>query len=559
MLIKRTMLTALLVGVVTLALASRGAMAQRGGGRGNHWTTTAAVGRGLGPVGEQTLRDAPRDTSSWLHFGGNYASWRHTPIDRLTPDSVATLRLAWLAQTGVPGQLEASPIVYDGMLYLTSARNRLLAFDAATGALLWRYDHRNPSDLRICCGPANRGVAIARDLVLMATLDAQLIAFNRKTGEIAWQSTIADYERGFSATSAPLVVGDLAIIGVGGGEYGIRGFFDAYELETGQRQWRHFTVPEAGEPGVETWSGESYKTGGAPSWATGSYDAETDTLFWTTGNPSPDWNGDSRQGDNLYSDSVLAVDPETGERKWYFQFTPHDVWDYDGNSEIWLVDVEVNGETVPAIAQANRNGYFYLLDRRDGRFIRATQYTEQVNWGTIDENGRPIVDPTKLPAESSSERVCPGLAGGNNAAYAGAFNPDTGLAYVPTIESCMAFRKGRVLFVEGGPFSGGTPVPIDNRAGTAYGHLSAIDVATGEVRWRYRDPHPMMAGVLSTAGESSSLATPRGSSSHSTRERVRRSGVFRPARGSGVTRWRTSWMGRYTSRSARVVVEPCSR
>ncbi len=499
MLIKRTMLTALLVGFVTLALAGRGAMAQRGGGRG-HWTTTAAVGRGLGPVGAQTLRDAPRDTSSWLHFGGNYASWRHTPIDRLTPDSVATLRLAWLAQTGVPGQLEASPIVYDGMLYLTSARNRLLAFDAATGALLWRYDHPNPSDLRICCGPANRGVAIARDLVLMATLDAQLIAFNRKTGEIAWQSTIADYQRGFSATSAPLVVGDLAIIGVGGGEYGIRGFFDAYELETGQRTWRHFTVPEAGEPGVETWSGESYKTGGAPSWATGSYDAETDTLFWTTGNPSPDWNGDSRQGDNLYSDSVLAVDPETGERKWYFQFTPHDVWDYDGNSEIWLVDVEVNGETVPAIAQANRNGYFYLLDRRDGRFIRATQYTEQVNWGTIDENGRPVVDPTKLPAERSSERVCPGLGGGNNAAYAGAFNPDTGLAYVPTIESCMAFRKGRALFVEGSPFFGGTPVPIDNSAGTAYGHLSAIDVATGEVRWRYRDPHPMMAGVLSTAG-----------------------------------------------------------
>jgi alcohol dehydrogenase (cytochrome c) len=465
-----------------------------------HWRASGEVGRGAGPVDTEALLRAPADPTVWLHYGGGYTSWRHSPSAALSPERVGDLRLAWMAQTGVPGQLESSPVVYDGILYFTSAGNRLFAHDAKSGELLWRYDHQNPSDLRLCCGPANRGVAIARDLVLMATLDAQLVALHRKTGELAWQAKLAEYDEGFSATAAPLVVGELAIIGIAGGEYGVRGFFDAYDVRTGERRWRQYTVPAAGEPGVETWAKDSYESGGAPAWVTGSYDPASDTLFWATGNPSPDWNGDVREGDNLFSDSVLAVDPKTGERKWYFQFTPHDVWDYDGNSELWLVDVERDGETVPALAQANRNGYFYLLDRRDGTFLRATQYAEQVNWGTIDESGRPIVDPSKLPAEEPTERVCPGLAGGNNGAYAGAYSPQTGLAYVPVIESCMLFRKGVVVFVEGIPFFGGEPVPVDLAAGKAYGHLSAIDVATGEVRWRYRDEHPMFAGVLSTAG-----------------------------------------------------------
>lgn len=465
-----------------------------------HWTHSGEAGRGQGPVTSEDLLAAPRVASSWLHYGGNYASWRHSPIEALSPANVGKLRLAWMAQTGVPGQLESSPVIHDGILYFTSAGNRLFAHDAKSGELLWRYDHQNPADLRLCCGPANRGVAIAGDLVLMATLDAKLVALHRKTGEIAWTATIAEYTSGMSATAAPLVVGDLAIIGIGGGEYGVRGFFDAYDVRTGERRWRHYTVPAAGEPGVETWGGDSYESGGAPAWTTGSYDAATDTLFWATGNPSPDWNGDVRPGDNLFSDSALALDPRTGERKWYFQFTPHDVWDYDGNTELWLVDVELDGETVPALAQANRNGYFYLLDRRSGEFLRATQYAEQVNWGTIGEDGRPVVDPGKLPADEPTERVCPGLAGGNNGAYAGAYSPQTGLAYVPVIESCMLYRKGVVVFVEGVPFFGGEPVPVDVAEGRAYGHLSAVDVETGEVRWRYRDECPIMAGVLSTAG-----------------------------------------------------------
>jgi len=491
---------------VLLALLPRHAGAEAGpiGGPAmpTHWKATREIGRGLGPVSDALLRAGATDPTAWLQYGGDYRAWRHSPVKQLTPASVPQLKVAWAFQTGVPGQLEANPIVYDGVLYLTSAHNRLFALDAKTGELLWRYDHPSPPDLAICCGPANRGVAIAGDLVLMATLDAHLMAFQRKTGEIAWNATIIDYKQGYSATSAPLVVGDLAVIGVGGGEFGIRGFFDAYDLATGERRWRHYTVPAAGEPGAETWAGDSWKSGGAPSWATGSYDAETDTLFWGAGNPSPDFNGDVREGDNLYSDSLLAVDPKTGARKWHFQFTPHDVWDYDGNGEFFLIDATIDGAKKKVVAQPNRNGYFYLLDRSDGKFLRATPYVEKLNWATIDANGRPVVDPTRVPVAEPEEPqlVCPGLAGGKNAAYAAAYSPDTGLAYVPVIESCQKYRKALPTFVQGIPFMGGEFIMTDQIEGKAWGSLTAVDVATGAVRWRYKDPHPMMAGALSTAG-----------------------------------------------------------
>ncbi|NNL86017.1 MAG: PQQ-dependent dehydrogenase, methanol/ethanol family [Myxococcales bacterium] len=476
-----------------------------GGGeieKSGHWKAEKPVGGDLPPVDSAALAATPRNGAEWLHFGGDLRGLRHSPIAELTPSAVRKLEIAWAFQTGVPGQLEANPIIYDGVMYTTSARNRLFALDAATGAVLWRYDHPQPDGLLLCCGPANRGVAIAGDAVIMGTLDARLIAFHRRTGEILWNTEVAPFQDGYSVTSAPFIVNDVAIMGIGGAEYGVRGFFDGYDVKTGKRLWRHYTVPAAGEPGAETWAGNSNEKGGGSSWATGAYDPELDTLYVAVGNPAPDWNGDVRKGDNLFTDSLLAIDPKTGERKWYFQFTPHDVWDYDGNSELWLVDLSVDGKPVKAVVQANRNGYLYVIDRTDGSFLRATQYVEQLNWATIDEKGRPVVDPKMVPVDPgvTPERICPGLGGGNNAAYAGSVNPSTNIAYVTVIESCSTLVKSSPIFVKGVPFFGGVFAFPDAEAGTAYGHVSAIDLNTGETVWKYRDEYPMMAGSLSTAG-----------------------------------------------------------
>jgi alcohol dehydrogenase (cytochrome c) len=465
-----------------------------------HWIAENPVGEDVGPVDDAMLQDPFGDASRWLHYAGDYRGFRHSPVVSLSPETVPELQVAWSFPTGTQQQFEVSPVVYAGVMYVTSSYNRVFALDARTGELLWRYDHPLPEALRACCGPVNRGVAIVGDAVLMATLDARLVALDRRTGAILWNTEIIDYTGGYSATSVPLVVGGRAIIGVAGGEYGIRGFFDAYDVETGKRVWRHYTVPAAGEAGAETWEGTSYETGGAPAWTQGVYDVETETLFWTTGNPSPDFNGDLRTGDNLYSNSLLAVDPETGARKWHFQFTPHDVWDFDGNTQLFLVEVEIEGSRVPAIAQANRNGYLYLIDRRDGRFLRATPYVEQMNWATIGENGRPKIDPRARPTEEPTFRVCPGNMGGMNGAWTGSFDPARGLAFIPVIEACQYFEKGLSVFIEGNPFMAGTPDTIDASAGRAYGHVSAIDLQTGEIRWRARDRYPMMAGVVSTAG-----------------------------------------------------------
>ncbi len=465
-----------------------------------HWIADPPIAADTPPVDDAMLRNPFADPSRWLHYGGDYRGFRHSPITSLNPRSVAKLQVAWAMPTGTQQQFEVSPIVYGGVMYISTSYNRVFALDAKTGELLWRYDHPLPADMRPCCGPVSRGVSIAGNAILMATLDARLVALDRRSGAILWNTEIFDYAKGYSATSAPLVVGNKAIIGVAGGEYGIRGFFDAYDVETGARLWRHFTVPAAGEPGVETWADKSYETGGAPAWTQGVYDAETDTLFWTTGNPAPDFNGDLRAGDNLFADSLLAVDPTTGKRKWHFQFTPHDVWDLDGNTQLFLVEVEISGAKVPAIAQANRNGYFYLIDRRDGKFLRATQYVEQMNWATIGADGRPVVSPDVWPSEEPTQRVCPGNMGGMNGAWTGSFDPVRRLAFIPTIEACQHFVKGIAVYSEGAPFMAGTPDTIDAAARKAYGHVSAIDVATGAIRWRAKDPFPMMAGAVSTAG-----------------------------------------------------------
>ncbi len=465
-----------------------------------HWTNDRTIGDGAGPVTNDDLLAGTSNPAQWLLYGGDYSNHRYSPVKALNPQTAANLQVAWAFPTGTTGQFEVSPVVYDGIMYVTSSYNRLFALDARTGELYWRYDHPQPDDLRLCCGPVNRGVGILGDTVMMATLDAHLVALNRLSGKIEWDTQIADYKKGFSVTSAPMVVKNLAIIGVAGGEYGVRGFFDAYDVKTGKRVWRHYTVPAAGEPGADTWAGTSNESGGAPAWTSGAYDPDTDTLYWTTGNPSPDWNGDSRKGDNLYSDSLLAIDPATGKQKWYFQFTPHDVWDYDGNTQVFLVDLQRDGKPLKAVVQADRNGFYYIIDRTNGHFVAAVPYLEQVNWATMGEDGRPQVNPDAMPLENPEARVCPGNMGGMNGAWTGAYDPTQGLIYVPAIEACQQYQKGLAVHVEGQPFMGGMPVTTDVTSDKDYGHVSAIEAATGKIRWRFRDHEPMGAGVVATAG-----------------------------------------------------------
>ena len=446
-----------------------------------------------------TGTDAAAD---WLTYGGSYANWRYSPLADIKRDNVATLAPAWMLQTGVQGQVASSPVVADGMLFFTAAHNNLYGLDAVSGELKWHYEHSMPADLRLCCGPANRGVAIAGNKIFMATLDARLLAFERSTGKVLWNIVMADYKLGFSATSAPLVVKNTVIVGNGGGEYATRGFVAAYDLDTGKERWRRYTVPAAGEPNVESWAGESWRGGGAPAWMTGAYDAASNMLYWSTGNPAPLFNGDARKGDNLYSDSVIALNADSGELRWHFQATPHDTWDYDATNGLVLIDVEQDGKKFRAVAQPNRNGYVYLLDATSGKFLRGTQYIENMNWSKgLDANGRPSVDPKFVPtADGLVEMVCPGPIGGNNGSTTYAYSPTTRLLYVPVIESCMSLSKEEAGMHPGDPSFGGSLGDSYATLGKAYGHLTAIDPVTGKIKWRYRDNYPMVGGALATGG-----------------------------------------------------------
>ena len=453
------------------------------------------------PITHERLLKGTADPSAWLMYGGSYDSTRFSPLTDINRTNVKKLQAAWMFQTGVPAQFQASPVVADGIMYMTAAFNHVYAIQAETGEMLWRYDHPLPSDMRVCCGPSNRGVAISGDKVFMATLDARLVALQAQTGALVWQAEIDDYRKGYSATAAPLIVKDKVIVGIAGGEYGIRGYVDAYDVATGERRWRRHTTPGEGEPGSETWAGDSWKIGGGPTWITGSYDPEQDVIFWATGNPSPDWNGDVREGDNLYTDSVLALDPESGAIKWHFQFTPHDIWDYDGNTDLFLIDVERGGKTVKALAQPNRNGYLYVLDRTSGEFLHGSQYVEKLNWAKgLDEQGRPIVNPEYVPTKEAGKFICPGSVGGKNGSWTAAYSPITKYMYLPVVESCWQMIKGAATFIQGIPFWGGGPGKTEADDQSSYGHLSAVDVSSGAVKWRYKDDYPLVGGTMATAG-----------------------------------------------------------
>ncbi|HXJ37743.1 MAG TPA: PQQ-binding-like beta-propeller repeat protein, partial [Bryobacteraceae bacterium] len=347
----------------------------------------------------ERIRHAEREPENWLTYSGDYSAHRYSALDQITPQNVKQLRPLWVHQIDALDKAETTPLVVDGVMYVTESPSNVVALDTRTGRAMWSFLRAIPKDVRLCCGQVNRGVALLGDSVFVGTVDAHLIALDRKTGSVRWDVTVADYKTGHAITAAPLAVKDKIVIGIAGGEFGIRGFVDAYDANTGKQAWRFWTVPAKGEPGNETWAGDSWKTGSASTWITGSYDPELNVIYWGTGNPGPDWNGDVRAGDNLYSDCLVALDAGTGKLKWHFQFTPHDVFDLDSTEVPVLFDGIFRGSPRKLILFANRNAFYYVLDRENGTFLHGRPYAKQTWAQQLDDKGRPVRVPGIEPTE----------------------------------------------------------------------------------------------------------------------------------------------------------------
>lgn len=445
----------------------------------------------------ERLLHAADEPQNWLTYSGRYSGWRYSALDQINTSNASRLSMQWAFQVADLGQFESTIIAVDGVLYGTGQDNRAFALDARTGRAIWRYQRGLPDKLQPCCGRVNRGFAILGTRLFMATLDAHLIALDTKTGNVVWDVKVADYQKGYTFTVAPLAVKNEIIIGPSGGEYGARGFVDAYDATTGRRLWRFDTVPGPGQPGHATWSGDSWKHGGAPAWLTGSYDAQLNLIYWPTGNPSPDFNGRDRRGDNLYSDSMLALDADTGALKWAFQFTPHDTHDYDATEIPVLLDVDWLGQPRKVLIQANRNGFLYVLDRTDGKFLSAKPYG-QVTWATaIGRDGRPILDPAAEPS-SAGTQVCPGALGLTNW-FSPSYSPDTGLLYVAISTECDVFTGAQQRYRTGHDFGGSIAVPADPKE-VPWGALVALDPLSGARKWEFKYFNSPNGGALSTAG-----------------------------------------------------------
>ena len=451
------------------------------------------VPRASAQVTPERLLNTAKEPQNWLTYSGDYAGHRFTPLDQINTTNARSLSAKWVYQTGATGKLETTPLVVDGILYATAQDDRAFALDARTGRPIWMYQHPVPSDIRPCCGHVNRGLAILGDKVFLGTLDAHVIALDTKTGNVVWDVISADYRKGYSYTVAPLALKNLVVIGVSGGEYGIRGFIDAYDATTGDRKWRFYTVPGPGEPGHETWEGDSWKVGGAPAWNTGTYDAATNQILWPTGNPSPSNRGEGRAGDNLYSNTLLALNADTGRLNWYFQFTKHDEHDWDATQ----VPVIIDSGDKHWIAQANRNGFFYLLDRGTGKLISANAYGKTTWSGGKDSDGRPVAKKEAAPT-LEGHTVCPGALGTTNF-MAPAFDPQTSLFYVTARDQCDIFSTAPQPYEAGHAYYGSAYFPSEE-AEPYRGYLKAIDPATGEIKWKFEHTSPTWSGVLSTAG-----------------------------------------------------------
>ncbi len=398
-------------------------------------------------IGREDLLAGLDNPQRWLTYSGDYTGQRNSPLARITTENVRSLAPRWTFQTGVLGKFEASPIVVDGVLFVTGQDNHAWALDARTGRTIWHYRKPLPELLNVCCGSVNRGFAIYQGRLYMATLDARLVALDAKTGSLIWDVHIADPGRGYSATAAPLVVKDKVVVGIAGAEYGTRGFLDAYDADTGKRRWRFWTVPEPGQPGGDTWAGDAWQRGGGSTWLTGTYDPELNLLYWGTGNPGPDLLGEVRPGANLYTDSVVALDADTGELRWYYQFTPHDTHDWDANQVPVLADIEGELGTQKLLMLANRNGFFYTLDRTNGELLQAKPYVHTTWAEEIGPDGKPVLLPDNTPSADGTF-TCPDVEGATNW-MSPSFNPSTGWFYVTAREACATYYAWPQEFIEG--------------------------------------------------------------------------------------------------------------
>jgi alcohol dehydrogenase (cytochrome c) len=482
---------------------------------------------------QERALNVEREPQNWLLHHGNYQGHRYSLLKEINTDTVKNLKPVFTValsgfQSGgryAHGNLEATPIVEDGMMYVTDGWGSVYAIDVSAGkkgVIKWKMDpgtDRAWAGDVACCGVNNRGVALWKDKVISVSLDGRLFAINKATGEVAWERKIADPAIGETLTIAPLVIRDVAIVGTAGGEFGIRGFIDATDLNTGKQVWRTYTIPGTGEPGNETWKDgkERWKHGGGSVWETATYDPETDTFYQGIGNAGPDWDPEYRPGDNKWAASVLAISPNDGKIKWGFQYTPNDPYDYDEISEHPIINAKVNGQDRKLVVHAARNGFFYVLDRTNGAFVAGKQYVDELNWtrGLDPKTGMPLdYDPTKdvqiyvegthpTRAKPRSVRTCPSHFGGKNW-EPGAYNPEIGLLYLPSIEGCNILEtvEQKDMEDQGGPvkfrerFTGGGQ-KTDTRL---YGSLKAVDPTTGEIKAVKKLDYPNKAGALATAG-----------------------------------------------------------
>ena len=442
------------------------------------------------------------EPQNWLSYSRSLDGQRYSPLSQITPANVKNLELQWVWQARSLEKFESTPIVVDGILYTIQAPNDVVALDASTGRVFWTFPYTPAPEARPCCGRVNRGLAILGDTLYMGTLDAHLIAIDAKSGKLLWNTTMANAADRYVITHAPLVVKDKIIVGTAGGDNPTRGSIAAFDAKTGAELWRFYTIPGPGEPGHETWAGDSWKTGGAALWNIGAYDPASNLTYWGIGNPAPDTNGDARLGDNLYSDCVVALDADTGELKWYYQFTPHDEFDYDSTQVPVLADIQYQGRPRKVMLWANRNGLWYVLDRATGEFLLGKPFTK-VTWMTgFDERGRPMRVPLSTD-NANPTLIMPHTLGGTNW-YPPSYSPHTGLFYIPGWEN----SGERVVKNNGfGRSLGNTPMaqvnlqPNYKTEQEGYGVVRAFDPKTGEKKWEYKMNDITWAGILTTASD----------------------------------------------------------